>query len=454
MKKFRLLFLLLLVIFSLGLVSCGGDDESSSDNTQTPTPETKPIEEVDYAGSLTLDMNSNTKKAEVRVKLAIDGDTVHFHINEPSFGKSVIKARFLAVNTPESTGQIEPYGKKASDFTKAIMNKATSVIIESDDANWNADSTGDRYLLWIWYRTSENEAYRNLNIELLQNGLSIAASAGNTRYGETATLALDQAKTLKLNCHSGLKDPDFYYGSAIEIDLKELRTNIANYVGKRVAFEAVIFRDFDNSVYVEEYFPEDNMYYGFAIYYGFNTPGEVLEFLKIGNRLRIVGNVSEYQGTYQVSDLKYRLMKPNDPENVQVISSGHSGAYPLVTGDQFVNGVITIEQENEEGVIESKNFKWAELATASTISMNNLQVTKVYTTTNPDSASKGAMTLTCKVDGVTVQVRTTVFKDAQGNLITASYYQGKNINVVKGMVEYFEGEYQIKVFSPNDITFN
>ena len=41
--------------------------------------------------------------------------------------------RYLGIDTPESTGQIEPYGKKASDFTKAIMNKATSVIIESDE---------------------------------------------------------------------------------------------------------------------------------------------------------------------------------------------------------------------------------------------------------------------------------------------------------------------------------
>ena len=31
--------------------------------------------------------------------------------------------------------------------------------------------------------------------------------------------------------------------------------------------------------------------------------------------------------------------------------------------------------------------------------------------------------------------------------------KGKNINI-KGMVEIYDGGYQIKVFSPNDITFN
>jgi micrococcal nuclease len=111
-------------------------------------------------------MNSETLKAEVDVKLAVDGDTVHFNISEPSFDGSVLKARFLAVNTPESTGQIEPYGKTASDFTKEKVMNAVSIIVESDTASWNADSTGDRYLVWVWYKPSANEDYRNLNIEI------------------------------------------------------------------------------------------------------------------------------------------------------------------------------------------------------------------------------------------------------------------------------------------------
>jgi DNA/RNA endonuclease YhcR with UshA esterase domain len=46
-----------------------------------------------------------------------------------------------------------------------------------------------------------------------------------------------------------------------------------------------------------------------------------------------------------------------------------------------------------------------------------------------------------------------VLKDEGGNIITASAYQGKNINV-KGIIDYFNGTYQIKVFSANDITIN
>ena len=48
-------------------------------------------------------------------------------------------------------------------------------------------------------------------------------------------------------------------------------------------------------------------------------------------------------------------------------------------------------------------------------------------------------------------VRTVVLRDADGNVITADAYQGKTIDV-KGVVDFFSGDYQIKVFSASDIT--
>ena len=61
------------------------------------------------------------------------------------------------------------------------------------------------------------------------------------------------------------------------------------------------------------------------------------------------------------------------------------------------------------------------------------------------------MTLTCEADGVTISIRTVVLLDANGNPVTADAYLGKTIDV-KGIVDYFDGTYQIKVFSANDIT--
>jgi DNA/RNA endonuclease YhcR with UshA esterase domain len=61
------------------------------------------------------------------------------------------------------------------------------------------------------------------------------------------------------------------------------------------------------------------------------------------------------------------------------------------------------------------------------------------------------MTLTCELGGVTVEIRTVVLLDANGNLITEDMYLGKTIDV-NGIVDYYDGNYQIKVFSPNSIT--
>lgn len=455
MKKSRLLSLMLLLalLVSFGLSACGKEGDTPSDPTASGSETKAPVDPVDYAGSVNLDLNSTaTKKAKVNVHLYIDGDTVHFNIKDSFFEEGIVKARFLAVNTPESTGKIEPYGKKASDFTKNKLLNATSIYIESDDQNWNADSTGGRYLLWIWYQTEEGGPYRNLNIELLQEGLSIASNSGQNRYGTTCLAALGQAKELKLNCHSKQKDPDFYYGAAQELTLKELRNNIASYENTKVAFEGIIFRDDSETIHVMAYDEEDGLYYGMQVYYGTNANSALLGMFAIGNKVRIVGTVTNFQGTYQVSGLSYNMMKPNDPANTQLVSTGHEVDYVLYSVSDFNNKtlkvMVTDTETGEETEVE-KDLPSLIINTA--VSFESLQVVSIYTTQSGKSA--GAMTITCKVGNETIEIRTNVLRDENGELLTAADYQGKNINV-KGMVEMYNGDYQIKVFSYKDITIN
>lgn len=399
--------------------------------------------------SVKLNRDSGTKQVEVTVKQYVDGDTTHFNVpSSAGLGTDVLKARYLAVNTPESTGKIEEYGKKAAAFTRSKLESAVSIIVESDDGNWNLDSTGTRYLVWVWYKPSADAEYQNLNIEILKNGLAIASNSGNNRYGSYCLEAIAKAKELKLNVHSGQKDPDFYYGSAIEVDLKEIRTNVESYVGKKVAFNGVVTKNNSNTVYVESYDSETDMYYGIAVYYGFNLAGEGLEIIKVGNEARIVGTVQYYEagGTYQVSGLQYRIMKPDDPDNLQLISTGKTGAYVLTDPEKFNNSKVTIVTEEEK-----KEFTYAELVMDTTIEMHGLTVTRVSVTENEDSSSYGAMTLSCSVDGQSITVRTIPFYE-DGQLITKDYFQDKTIDV-KGLVSVFNGEYQIKVVSLGDIQF-
>ena len=69
----------------------------------------------------------------------------------------------------------------------------------------------------MWYQPSDGAEYRNLNLELLQNGYARAESTANNQYGSICSSALDQARPFKLHLYSGQPDPDFYYGDAIEL---------------------------------------------------------------------------------------------------------------------------------------------------------------------------------------------------------------------------------------------
>lgn len=447
-------FVLVCLLLNLGACSQGQTHETTlptAAQTTAPAVETTApalAEPVDFAGDVELNLSSESAKQEVTVKMFIDGDTTHFYVPKSVMSSGVLKARYLAVNTPESTGKIEEYGKKAAGFTKEKLSSAESIIIESDGPTWEADSTGDRYLSWIWYKPAGSDTYRNLNIELLQEGLAIASNSAQNRYGDICMKALDQARALKLNVFSGQPDPDYYYGEAVELTLKELRTNVESYSGMKVAFNGIVTMNNNNSIYVEDYDAETDMYYGMSVYYGYNLTGKGMEIIQVGNEVRIVGSVQYYEGggTWQVSDLNYRQMKPKDPGNIQMLSQGHDPAYRLTDAETFVNGVVTVESE-----AGSVTAPYAQLAMSSSIEMKGLKVVDIYTTTNEDSASKGAMTLTCTVDGHTVSVRTTVLLDKDGKLITEKAYAGKTIDV-KGIIDYFDGTYQIKVFSADSIT--
>ena len=448
MKTKRVLSLLLaLIIVILCLSSCT-PGEGGSTTTTSSAGGTAQIEKKDYVSELKLNMNSETKKQVATVKTYVDGDTTHFHVPEDVIEGGVLKARYLAINTPESTGKIEEYGKKASEFTRAKLSSAVSIILESDDDKWNRDSTDSRYLVWVWYKESEDGEYRNLNLEILQNGLAVASSTGNNRYGSVCLSALAQARAEKLNVYSGEKDPDFYYGDAVELTLRELRLNVSDYTNTKVAFEGVITRNDGRSVYIEDYDSDSGLYFGMTVYYGFGLSGAGLSIISVGNRARIVGTVQYYEAgdSYQVSGLTYRQMKPDDPNNIKKISDGHKPAFALVSAEKFASGMVTLEDGGKE-------YRFAELSLYTSVSMEDLTVKSIYTTSSDDSSSKGAMTITCEKDGVTVTVRTAVLTGKDGKLVTAERYEGKNISV-RGIVDYYDGEYQIKVLSADDITIN
>ena len=453
MKKLTVLLLALALLAGTFVACESGESEVTTEGAAELG------ELVDYVATLKFNPNSGRAYTETTVKTFVDGDTTHFNVPSSIVSGGVLKARYLGINTPESTGQIEPWGKKASNYTKAALSAATSIIVESDTASWNPDSTGDRYLVWVWYKTAEMTDYRCLNLEILQAGLAVSSSSSELSYADLCVSILNQSVTHKLHVFSKEKDPDFYYGAAMPITLKELKTNIESYKDKTVGFEGVVVRNSGNTAYVEEYDEETGLYFGIQVYYGFNLDYFGQEILTVGNRILVVGSVQYYEtgGTYQISDIKYNAMRPDDESNIKLISKGHEGAYTEVGAKELLSEKITlnitvVEGENES--IVEKTFDRGFLTMHGSASLKGLTIKSVYTTQNEDSSNFGALTLTCEAeDGTEIVLRTIVLKDSAGKTITADAFPvGSKVNA-RGVVDVYNGEYQLKVFSANDITF-
>lgn len=80
----------------------------------------------------------------VTLERCVDGDTGWFKID----GKST-KVRFLFIDTPESTKEVQPYGKEASDYTKSQLTKAQKIELELN-VDGEREDKYDRLLAWVF----------------------------------------------------------------------------------------------------------------------------------------------------------------------------------------------------------------------------------------------------------------------------------------------------------------
>lgn len=104
------------------------------------------------------------ERMEVTLSKCVDGDTAWFILDGEE-----IKARFLAIDTPESTNKIEPFGQEASNYTCQLLTGADKIEIEYDSNSDKLDNY-DRHLVWVF-----------VDDELLQN-LIIKKGLGEVAY--------------------------------------------------------------------------------------------------------------------------------------------------------------------------------------------------------------------------------------------------------------------------------
>ena len=143
---------------------------------------------------------NNNERIVVTLNKCVDGDTAWFNINNET-----LKARFLAIDTPESTTKIEEYGKEASNYTCNELKNANKIEIEYDE---NSDKT-DKYkriLVWVFV---DNEL---LQEKIINEGLAeVAYLYGDYKYTNNLKLAQNEAKAKNIGIWSNSSISDENY---------------------------------------------------------------------------------------------------------------------------------------------------------------------------------------------------------------------------------------------------
>ncbi len=288
----------------------------------------------------------------VTLRSCTDGDTANF-VQEGYVDSSnrpiTIKTRFLGVNTPESTAKVEPWGKKASLFTKHILEEAQAkaneesaaaghtvcniALITDPDVMGERDSSGNRWLAFVWYRLGSTAKWRNLNLELVEqaysrNQLFLDSSICNYRS------AFEKAEKFAKDCGyrvHGAKDKDYDYTSkvyeysiwGIQNHYDEIGISEEGGSGVQLVVTALVVGIQGDSLYLRDVLIDEEQYevegadarlagtYGYAGFgsalcstlqnasriYGMDGTG-------VGLIVRFFCRATTYSGNIQLSDIK------------------------------------------------------------------------------------------------------------------------------------------------------
>jgi micrococcal nuclease len=345
------------VILALGLVAVGCENDPDDDDpiitvedlTTTYTDELKLNDEYETKDFLSQGIG------QVTLLRVVDGDTAHF-LDEDG---QTIKIRFLGINTPESTGTIAPWGKKASSYAKIKLQAAVEIVIESEiiDQAAQLDTTGGRYLGYVWYRLEANSELRLLNLEIIEQCFSYFTGDPTTKYGTIFREAFIKAYATKLRVF-GEADPDFNYSIILnEITIAELRNNYSSYsTGSRLKMTVRIVRMVGNSLFVEDLEPTLNedtgissksaifLYHSFVSGLGNYRPGYVIS-------MECQASEDETYGAQLVSPKSLRTIQTNSEYTITDIVESitnledYEGFVVRVSGFK----VTRISSENDSG---------------------------------------------------------------------------------------------------------
>jgi endonuclease YncB( thermonuclease family) len=346
--------------------SAVSSSEVSSESSSSSSAEESSVAMVDYVndGSVKLLLDYKNHNfftdgvGQVTLKSPIDGDTAHFYTAGSTSEDNVIKARFYGIDTPESTGKVEEWGKPASMFTTEKLqeaNKNGTIVVSAPVLSYTApsfDSTGTRYVSLVFINLTVKDAPYDslvcLNLWIVQEGFSLLKGVSDMpSYEDTFYKAAEQARNLKLNMYSGKPDPYFNYGGYEDTTILEIKeevektiadpTHVNSYNNKKVRLQGTVAGFANHTLYLENYFTPEHggrvspgEYAGINVYTGMTT---------IPSKFTIKNTYIEICGLcldsdtfgFQITSVTFAAYSTSDTDAKVVIKAADNIDYALKT---------------------------------------------------------------------------------------------------------------------------
>ena len=307
----------MLVGSTIGLTSCGQKEQVCGSNEEYETPITDAFKfDLDDVVSNNNFLTATTGLAisEVKVIAYTDGDTTNFSLVNGTGGENDrFRLRYEGIDTPESTGEIDPWGLKASLFTKTKLKSATSIVVVNDLVQFEKyDSSGGRYMGFVWYKT-ETSDYRLLNLEIVEQGYSLnylqQSSALLPGYFEAFKEAGEAAKKANRRVN-GEADCDYDdSGEVVETTIANAKENFdtlgvdynTSSGGKKLRITAIITGVAGYNFYCRDLTREDTdeTYSGIYAFTQYKSID-----LKPGYIVKFYCKITKYSGNYQLTDIE------------------------------------------------------------------------------------------------------------------------------------------------------
>lgn len=310
----------------------------------------------------------------VGLKSVTDGDTAVFYTsgmtdtvtNTTNGGRDYYSLRFLAIDTPESTSSINPWGKAASKYAKDLLYNAEGIIVDATSIdtsmysnlvdtftqNCRLDSNGSRWLGLVWYcpegkDPTDLENYRSYQLDMIEEGYSFYSANYNSEMNGNPVYVyqIDQAnepilysryqdsfgsmtlndiffeadirtRTLNKRYTGNEIDPNYDYDKTpTEVSITEAKGEMFEELSnncKYVELKGVITSFIGNNFFISD--GTTSLY----VYMGINGSSLGSEF-KVGDTIKVRGRLSTFGGQKQLTDIIFKretFTKVTDPDEM------------------------------------------------------------------------------------------------------------------------------------------